>query len=85
MTNEQKSVLNSIKEKIALAEVRNNKTKTAEMHMQFLINASILESLNLQDTISYLELNDSFTTELRQMINLYKQLKDNAMSIVKTL
>jgi hypothetical protein len=83
MTNQQKAVLNSIKEKIALAEVRNDKTKTAEMHMQFLINASTLESLNIHDTISYLELNDAFTTELRQMLNLYKQLKDNAISVVK--
>ena len=83
MTNEQKAVLDSIRTKIELAEAQNDGTKTAEIHMQFLINAQTIQSLNFTEVISYIGLKDTFKTELSKMINLYKQLKINEISLVK--
>ena len=83
MTNEQKAVFDSIRTKIELAEAQNDGTKTAEIHMQFLINAQTIQSLNFTEVISYIGLKDTFKTELSKMINLYKQLKINEISLVK--
>ena len=83
MTNEQKAVLDSIRTKIELAEAQNDGTKTAEIHMQFLINAQTIQSLNFTEVISYIGLKYTFKTELSKMINLYKQLKINEISLVK--
>jgi hypothetical protein len=83
MTDEQKAILESIRIKIELAEAQNNRTKTAEIHMQFLINAPVLQSLDFAEVVSYVGLNDSLKTELSKMVNLYDQLKINKISLVK--
>lgn len=83
MTDEQKAVLESIRMKIELAEAQSNGTKTAEIHMQFLINAPILQSLDFAEVVSHVGLNDSLKTELSKMVNLYNQLKLNEISLVK--
>ena len=85
MTNEQKAVLDLIRAKIEIAEAQGNGTKTAEMHMQFLINAQALQSLDFSEVISYMGINDSYKTELSKMVKLYKQLKLNSINLVKTL
>jgi hypothetical protein len=83
MTNQQKIVLGSIKTQLELAKEKDDGAKTAEMHMQFLINASVLESLKTTDIISYLGLNDSYKAELSKMLKLYQHLKINGISLVK--
>jgi hypothetical protein len=83
MTNEQKVVLDSIKIKLELAKEKDDGAKTAEMHMQFLLNATVLESLKTADIISYLELNDAYKAELSKMLKLYQHLQINRISIVK--
>lgn len=83
MTNEQKAVLDSIRTKLELAKEKDDGTKTAEMHMQFLINSSELESLNITDIISYVGLKDAFKAELSKMLKLYKHLQMNGISLVK--
>lgn len=85
MTDEQKAVLESIRARIELAEAENNGTKTAEIHMQFLINAPILQSLDFAEVVAYVGLSDSLKTELSKMVNLYNQLKLNGVSMVKIL
>ena len=85
MTNEQKAVLDLIRAKIEIADGQDNGTKTAEMHMQFLINAQVLQSLDFSEVISYMGINDSYKTELSKMVNLYTQLKLNSINLVKTL
>ena len=55
------------------------------MHMQILINAQALQSLDFPEVISYMGINDSYKTELSKMVNLYKQLKLNSINLVKTL
>ena len=85
MTDEQKAVLDSIRAKIELAEAQNNGTKTAEIHMQFLINAPILQSLDFAEVVSYIGLSDSLKTELSKMVNLYDKLKLNKISLIKFL
>lgn len=84
MTNEQKVVLDSIRAKIEFAEAQNNGTKTSEMHMQFLINAPTLQSLDFAEVVSYIGLSESLKTELSKMVNLYKHLKINEISLIKT-
>jgi hypothetical protein len=83
MTNEQKAVLDSIKIKLELAKSKDDGTRTAEMHMQFLLNSLVLESLKTTDIISYLELNDAYRTELSKMLKLYQHLHLNRVSIVQ--
>jgi hypothetical protein len=83
VTDEQKAVIESIRAKIELAEAKNNGTKMAEMHMQFLINAPTLQPLDFAEVFSYLGLSDPFKTELSKMINLYNQLKLNNINLVK--
>lgn len=85
MTNEQKAILDSIRTKIEIAEAQNNRTKIAEMHMQFLINAPTLRHLDLSNVIAYLGLKDSFKTELNKMIKLYDQLRSNKINLTKGL
>jgi hypothetical protein len=85
MKNEQKLILDSIRTKIEIAEAQNNGTKTAEMHMQFLINAPTLRLLDFAEVIACIGLNDSFKTELSKMIKLYDQLELNKINLVKTL
>jgi hypothetical protein len=85
MTDEQKSIMDSIRTKIELAEAQNNGTKTAEIHMQFLINAPNLQSLDFAEVVAYVGLSDSLKTELSKMVNLYDQLKLNKISLVKFL
>jgi hypothetical protein len=83
MTNEQQAVLESIRAKIELADAQGNGTKTAEIHMQFLINTPILRSLDFAEVVSCVGLSDSLKTELSKMVNLYDQLKLNSVSLVK--
>jgi hypothetical protein len=83
MTDEQKAILDSIRTKIELAEAQNNGTKTAEIHMQFLINAPTLQSLDFVEVVAYVGLSDSLKTELSKMVNLYDQLKLNKINLVK--
>ena len=83
MTDEQKTVLKSIRTKIELAEAQNNGTKTAEIHMQFLINAPTIQSLDFAEVFAYVGLSDSLKTELSKMVNLYDQLKLNKINLVK--
>lgn len=83
MTNEQKAVLDLIKTNLELAKTQDDGTKTAEMHMQFLINAPALDPLNVVEIISYLGLSDSYKAELSKMLKLYKHLKTNKISIAK--
>lgn len=83
MTNEQKAVLDSIRTKLELAKEKDDGAKTAEMHMQFLINSSELESLNTTDIITYVGLKDAYKTELSKMLKLYKHLQMNGISLVK--
>jgi hypothetical protein len=85
MTSEQKAVLDLIRAKIEIAEAQDNRAKTAEMHMQFLINAQALQSLDFSEVISYIDINDSYKTELSKMVNLHKQLKLKSINLVKTL
>jgi hypothetical protein len=85
MTNEQKAVLDSIRTKLELAKEKDDGAKTAEMHMQFLIHSSELESLNTTDIISYVGLKDAYKTELSKMLKLYKHLQMNGISLVKHL
>lgn len=84
MTSEQKAILDSMRARIEFAEAQDNGTKTAEMHMQFLINAPALESLESSEVIACLGLSDSFRTELSKMIGLYNHLKLNQISLAKT-
>jgi hypothetical protein len=83
MTDEQKAILDSIRTKIELAEAQNDGTKTAEIHMQFLINAPTLQSLDFVEVVAYVGLSDSLKTELSKMVNLYDQLKLNKINLVK--
>jgi hypothetical protein len=83
MTNEQKAVLDSIKIKLELAKEKDDGTRNADMHMQFLLNSLVLESLKTTDIISYLELNDAYKAELSKMLKLYQHLQINGISIVK--
>jgi hypothetical protein len=83
MIDEQKAILNSIRTKIELAEAQNNGTKTAEIHMQFLINAPTLQSLDFAQVVAYVGLGDSLKTGLSKMVNLYAQIKLNKISLVK--
>jgi hypothetical protein len=83
MTNEQKIILDSIRTRIEFAEAQNNGTKTAEINMQFLINAPTLQSLDFSEVVAYVGLSDSLKTELSKMVNLYDQLKLNKISLVK--
>ncbi len=83
MTDEQKAILDSIRTRIELAEAQNNGTKTAEIHMQFLINSPTLQSLDFAEVVAYVGLSDSLKTELSKMVNLYNQLKLNEISLVK--
>ncbi|MBD1911449.1 MULTISPECIES: hypothetical protein [unclassified Leptolyngbya] len=84
MTDEQKAILESIRARIELAKAQGDGTKTAEMNMQFLIHAPILQSLDFAEVMKELGLSDSFKTELSKMVNLYKQLKLNGISLTKT-
>ncbi len=83
MTNEQKAVLDLIRTKLELAKGKDDGTKTAEMHMQFLIYSSVLESLNTTDIISHVGLKDTYKTELSKMLKLYKHLQMNGINLVK--
>jgi hypothetical protein len=83
VTDEQKVVLESIRAKIELAEAKNNGTKTAEIHMQFLINAPTLQDLDFAEVVFYVGLSDSLKTELSKMVNLYNQLKLSNINLVK--